>query len=169
MPIAVIRMKEQRDVQKTKNDLVKYVTKIKVWLLPCVLPGGVKAWLSPASYGGRLVRCCLYAIKYRWLYLLVFKLECVRQRGLGIFVSTPKFEHTCNFLSRYLQYNNLKYASSYAVSRPSQKKNNCVLMWRFWLVLRMNDWSLTYKMPHKVKILEKTTDNTWTEMDSSLT
>lgn len=47
----------------------------------------------------------------------VCKLDCVCQRRLGVFVSTPCSEHTCNFLSPYLQYNDRECASSYIVSR----------------------------------------------------
>ena len=44
-----------RDVKETETDGVKDVARIKVWILPCVVSGGVKAWVSPASGGGRLV------------------------------------------------------------------------------------------------------------------
>lgn len=121
-----VKGNEQRDVQKAENDVVKYVTKIKVWILPCVVSGAAKAWVSPASRGGRLVRCCLYAIKVSLALPPVCELECVWQRGLGVFVSTPRFEHTCNFLSPYLQYDSLKYASSYIVSRSPHTQNKVV-------------------------------------------
>lgn len=101
-----VEEKGWRDVQKAEND----VAKIKVWLLPCVVSAGVKAWVSPINCEGRLERCCLYAINYRWLYLLWASwsvVMCVRQRGLGVFVSTPRFEHTCNFLSACLHYKDL--------------------------------------------------------------
>lgn len=97
----------------------------------------------------------------------VWKLKCVWQRGLGIFVSTPRFEHTCNFLSPYLHYNILKYAYFYIVSKSPEKKG--VLMYRFCLVTRMNEGIQTCRIQHKVKTLEKIIYYTWIEMGSSLT
>ena len=88
------------------------------------------------------------------------KQECVWHRGPAVFVSTPRFEHTCNFLPQYLQCNHLKYASFYIVPSPlylkKKKKKRC-LEWIFWQGL--NEGS------HKLRRLRRsspTPDSRWT-------
>lgn len=81
-----------------------------VQILPCPASGEVTSCLSPANRRGRWVRWWLYATGRPC------NLDCVRLGRLGLFVSTPSAEHTCNFLPVCLHCSVLTCASSYIVS-----------------------------------------------------
>lgn len=68
----------------------------------------------PCSCEGRLVRFDLYVIK-NVPFLPACDLQCERQKGLAVFVSTPRLEHTCNFLSIAMSHS-FKHVSSQAAS-----------------------------------------------------
>lgn len=72
----------------------------------------VKSWLVPTSCGESDLCKRSVFIRYRCLFLLCASCSA-RHRGLDVFVTTPRYEHTCHLLSRYLQCHGVRYAPSH--------------------------------------------------------
>lgn len=82
------------------------------WVLRCPVTAVVKSWLVPTSCGDSDLCKRSVFIRYRCLFLLCASCSA-RHRGLDVFVTTPRYEHTCHLLSRYLQCHGVRYAPSH--------------------------------------------------------